>query len=130
MDRRSVQRIAVQLPVTYQGAGVLGTAVVTMLSSAGCTIARVKAAGLPVYLELTIALPDHTVLVKTGAAIRWKGNDFFGAEYLILTKSDAHALARFIEMLWVGQTQERAGTSRGPHEECSADQDPPQYTRR
>ena len=105
MDRRTFPRIALQLPVAYRGAGVRGTALVTTLSRGGCTIAMGRVAGLPEYLELTIALPDLSEPVTTGAAIRWRGDETFGLEYLILTKSDERALARFVETLRFEQAQ-------------------------
>ena len=105
MDRRTFPRIALQLPVAYRGAGVRGTALVTTLSRRGCTIAMGRAADFPEYLELTIALPDLSEPVKTGAAIRWRNDETFGLEYLILTRSDEGALARFVETLRIEQAQ-------------------------
>jgi len=99
MDRRTFPRITLHLPVAYRGAGVLGTAFVTTLSRGGCTLAMGRVADLPLYLELTIALPDLSEPVQTGAAIRWRGDETFGMEYLLLTKSDERALARFVETL-------------------------------
>jgi hypothetical protein len=64
-----------------------------------------RAADFPEYLELTIALPDLSEPVKTGAAIRWRSDDTFGLEYLILTRSDEGALARFVETLRIEQAQ-------------------------
>ena len=105
MDRRTFPRIALQLPVAYRGAGVLGTALATTLSRGGCTIAMARMADLPEYLELTIGLPELSEPVNTGAAIRWRGGGTLGLEYLILTRSDEGALARFVETLRIEQAQ-------------------------
>ena len=96
MDCRRGQRIELQLPVSYRGPGVLGTACVTMLSRAGCTLTNIRTVDVPSYLELTIALPDHTVLVKAGAAVRWRENGTLGVEFLFMTKADQQALAWFL----------------------------------
>jgi hypothetical protein len=103
MERRKFQRIELQLPVSYRGPGVLGTARMTMLSRTGCTLTNIRTVNVPSYLELTIALPDHTVLVKAGAAVRWRNNGMLGAEYLFMTKADEQALARFIDLQRFGQ---------------------------
>ena len=96
MDRRKCQRIALHVPVSYRGPGVLGTARVTMLSHAGCTLTNIRTVEVPSYLDLTIALPDHTVLVKAGAAVRWRENGTLGAEFLFMTRADRQALAWFL----------------------------------
>ena len=96
MERRRCQRILFELHVSYHGPKVLGTARVTMLSHAGCTLINIRTVEVPSYLDLTIALPDHTVLVKIGAAVRWRENGTLGAEFLFMTRADQQALAWFL----------------------------------
>jgi PilZ domain len=109
MERRRCQRIQFELPVSYHGPKVLGTARVTMLSHAGCTLTNIRTVEVPSYLDLTIALPDHTVLVKTGAAVRWRENGTLGAEFLFMTRADQQALAWFLGFNSLVTAGERQG---------------------
>jgi hypothetical protein len=96
MERRKFPRLALQLSASYSGKGVKGTALATMLSSAGCMLKNVQTPDVPSYLELTIAFPGHTVSLEAGVAIRWTSCEMLGVEFLMLGKVEQQVWQHFI----------------------------------
>ena len=94
-QRRSAERLEIDLPVTYRVSGVQGIARMVSLSPVGCTITGVTA-DASFYLELSITVPGAAAAIKAGAGIRWRRGQTLGLEFLILSKSDEEVLSQFL----------------------------------
>ena len=100
MEKRECERLAVELPVSFSGAGLAGSGLCSGLSSQGCKMISDDLMLPGMTVALHIQLPDQYAPLKVDLAeVRWAQGEECGLEFQRVRLEEKQRLQRFLNAL-------------------------------
>src|SRR6185436_16194444 len=97
MEKREGERITVELPVSFSGAGLAGGGLISGLSIRGCKMVSDELLLPGMTIALHIQLPDQYAPLKVDLGeVRWAQGEECGVEFQRLRLEEKERLQRFV----------------------------------
>jgi len=97
MEKRKFERIVLELPVSFSGAGVAGGGLISGLSEQGCKMVSDELMLAGMVVTLHIQLPEQYAPLKVDLAeVRWAQGEECGIEFQRVRLEEKQRLQRFL----------------------------------